>query len=77
MDKINLKKIKFKMLKKYYEWGNFNGSAGVHQYLSLTSNLLLKITDFINLILDIIISCFHNKTRLDNLSSFVSFEKSR
>lgn len=31
MDKINLKKIKFKMLKKNYEWGNFNGSAGVHQ----------------------------------------------
>lgn len=25
------KKIKFKMLKKNYEWGNFNGSAGVHQ----------------------------------------------
>lgn len=48
-----------------------------NEYLSLTLNLMLKITDFINLILDIIISCFHNKTRLDNVSSFVSFEKSR
>lgn len=65
------------MLKKNYEWGNFNGSTGIHQTFKfdLLLNLLLKITDFINLILDIIISCFHNKTRLDNVSSFVSFEK--
>lgn len=31
MDKINLKKNQIQNAKKNYEWGNFNGSAGVHQ----------------------------------------------
>lgn len=80
MDKINLKKIKFKMLKKIMSGAILMGRPEYTKQIKWIFKFDLKLNAknrFYKFDIRNIIICFHNKTRLDNVSSFVSFEKSR